>query len=635
MVDNKGFNYSLLFIDKNLKDYKEPDWRFILFDFLPSDLRELVNSNQNKISFNFKYFIDGVNYEYGITKTLNLKMSIANYISGAKNKCPYCLFRLYFIHRDHADKFEIKSDDNSKNKQIFFLLTSSCFYENVPWNLRFYNICPFDLLIRHLDYEDGDMKKITHVIEKYNHFFNNDPYNIEYFKALVIQKFALGYSDAEADLKNYQLVKKKCMYNITENIKLFHTDSMLFYCQEATTDISYSYSKDPNFKNTLEIAKEILEKELLLYHPYAKFFYAKILIFEKDINNALKYLREAIKMGINCRRIYANLLFHSKKTKIYKIIKNLFFSIIYGDTLALYDLLYMLKYYNNHQIFSEYVNNKHNENITKFQENFINILLTIFSNQMEDNIFKLNLSNFKLKEFNITDLYSIIAPYYHYFISKKSKMFNMNRGYEILNSLYLMKKDSAKINLVFGKIKNCMNKQMEAEILFESSNGLYRSYKNKSPIQFYRLAFLSANGFGCQRDFELSLKFLEESKSFDPLSFLCDKINENTYICAVYFYDKCLKYIEIIEKMKSTENKINIISSKESTTSLNEVGEKISRISTEKLCVICMSNLRCSLFLPCAHKVCCETCGLNVFKSTAICPICKSHIENYIKKIYE
>lgn len=47
-------------------------------------------------------------------------------------------------------------------------------------------------------------------------------------------------------------------------------------------------------------------------------------------------------------------------------------------------------------------------------------------------------------------------------------------------------------------------------------------------------------------------------------------------------------------------------------------------------CLICCSNIRNTLFLPCKHSCCCSTCSHSLRIRNNPCPICKNSIEDLV-----
>ena len=44
-------------------------------------------------------------------------------------------------------------------------------------------------------------------------------------------------------------------------------------------------------------------------------------------------------------------------------------------------------------------------------------------------------------------------------------------------------------------------------------------------------------------------------------------------------------------------------------------------------CVICWTNLRAVVFLPCKHRCCCEECGA----TPSVCPMCRAPVQDRMK----
>lgn len=50
----------------------------------------------------------------------------------------------------------------------------------------------------------------------------------------------------------------------------------------------------------------------------------------------------------------------------------------------------------------------------------------------------------------------------------------------------------------------------------------------------------------------------------------------------------------------------------------------------ERLCVICLSNIRDTTVLPCRHMCMCKDCAQELAKQTSKCPICRNTVESLL-----
>ena len=68
-----------------------------------------------------------------------------------------------------------------------------------------------------------------------------------------------------------------------------------------------------------------------------------------------------------------------------------------------------------------------------------------------------------------------------------------------------------------------------------------------------------------------------------------------------------------------------------------EVEEKkeIVNLQEKQLCIVCHSNKKQSVFVPCGHKCTCYECALKLFKVMGKCPKCWDKCSNIIEKIYD
>lgn len=90
------------------------------------------------------------------------------------------------------------------------------------------------------------------------------------------------------------------------------------------------------------------------------------------------------------------------------------------------------------------------------------------------------------------------------------------------------------------------------------------------------------------------------------------------------------------KESQSVANQNVIISSQQGVVKISTAensGIGLTKEDTNK-CIICCENEKQSVFVPCGHKCCCETCApkfVNKYK----CPFCKKSVESIIKKVYE
>ena len=75
----------------------------------------------------FANFYLGLIYEYGFTEKIDCTMALMYYLEGAARFDPYCSFRLYFIYREEAMKFNLSQ---SSYLELKYLLLSGLFASN-------------------------------------------------------------------------------------------------------------------------------------------------------------------------------------------------------------------------------------------------------------------------------------------------------------------------------------------------------------------------------------------------------------------------------------------------------------------------------------------------------------------------
>ena len=46
-------------------------------------------------------------------------------------------------------------------------------------------------------------------------------------------------------------------------------------------------------------------------------------------------------------------------------------------------------------------------------------------------------------------------------------------------------------------------------------------------------------------------------------------------------------------------------------------------------CVICMDDVKCTIFVPCGHCLCCENCAETIVLQFGKCPVCSTLVDGY------
>lgn len=73
---------------------------------------------------------------------------------------------------------------------------------------------------------------------------------------------------------------------------------------------------------------------------------------------------------------------------------------------------------------------------------------------------------------------------------------------------------------------------------------------------------------------------------------------------------------------------------KEEINSKKEYKEENNSSEDNKQCIICLSEKREYLIIPCGHLCLCQNCKKNFKKRDSKCPICRNKI-NFIQKVYD
>ena len=46
-------------------------------------------------------------------------------------------------------------------------------------------------------------------------------------------------------------------------------------------------------------------------------------------------------------------------------------------------------------------------------------------------------------------------------------------------------------------------------------------------------------------------------------------------------------------------------------------------------CIVCMDQVKNTVFIPCGHCLCCTACAEEVLKKNGKCPVCSTFIDSY------
>ena len=73
---------------------------------------------------------------------------------------------------------------------------------------------------------------------------------------------------------------------------------------------------------------------------------------------------------------------------------------------------------------------------------------------------------------------------------------------------------------------------------------------------------------------------------------------------------------------------------KRTAKEVNDNADREKEMPENRLCVVCMSEVRSHCAVPCGHFCFCGTCVKRLQKGSAkkqLCPICRQHVSSYIK----
>lgn len=509
----------------------EPKWDNIFFKRLPesqiNEFTQMINK-QKYDTIPYYFFLRGIMQEYGINQKSNLQLALAFYRRGAEANDSYCLFKLYFIQRNHASEFNL---EKSRDQEMVYLIKAAAYFDY--YSDERYKFYPVYQLAVHLDKEDNTVVKCHNLIKK--------------SEKLEIQNLLSRYSIYTSEEIEYQKKMKKIEY---EFLDLWL--SIRFYLSKEEQENAYKKLK------TLAIEHKHIEASFLLSELYIghidggneydfakseqmlifctennllKSYTALASLYEKmnDYPKALEFYLKAAKKG--CYRgfyEYASFVIcgYMTKTNFKKGLKYFTKGFWLG---YMYSADHLVLVLNN----SEY----QKKNI--FSEKDYQMCFDISTHLYKNYDF---ISNSFLK---YGPQYYLIAICYEKGIHINKP--NLDKALEILlegekdKHLKETKYVLYRLGRVYSKKRNFIKSNDYYQKAFLSyMEIIYDDKLTKYPAQFYRVAKLFENGWGVEKNLNLAIEFYKKGTVSSKYFFLLQ----------FYYQNKCKKkYLELKDKI--------------------------------------------------------------------------------------
>lgn len=548
------------YFEKNYEDIiKEPDWEFMFFKFLPDQMLTKLVKRIKEINSPFKYFLQGLQYEFGISKKQKYKKAYQLYEKGLALREPFACYRLFFIHKKNSPDFSV-----SKNLDLAVVcLIFSCLYSAFIPGL--YKIDPKYYLAYILDIEDEEKKKTNFLISSLTDIEKDEILFLTYYFNLC---FPIDKSEALSCLAN---LEKLCD-------EAYHPMAMLVLAEFYQENENDTYE----LKNE-EKSEKYFKRISHLDIPLIKYRIAMRHATQRNLDKSLLNFSKGIDLGFaHSTGIFLNT--HIDFTKNIDIsnykfyLKGLFDAILFGNINCLYDLFAVIKFWRQNKF----------EGWEKYLERFISFVLH------NDNIYKI----FSTHEVEKNQKY--IIPYFSlkFNLSNKGKKYDEIMSY-IEKSSEILERHKC---FIFMSIAKKEKKIAECKKWFQNYMDLIKDAYINNPIQ-------------CDIIYKYE-KFL----NIDNLGKNCLKkvisiFNETDLFYMTGNFD----VFYIFWKAKKNLN----------------VTYSLPLDKTENLCIVCLDQPKSAVFVPCAHRCCCQICGEKIFKKDKKCPVCTKEIVYCLNKIYD
>jgi TPR repeat protein len=591
--------------DINLLDVhnkKEPDWRFMFFDWMPDKIKLYFNENIEKIySHSNMLFIKGLKYEYGINNNnkINYKKAFSFYLSGAKLNNQYCLFKLFYILIDDNcyEKYNLYKDVDL----AMFMLIKSASYNEAFLDIN--KIDPIIKLMYIIYYRDQELNRCRKLLEKMKYDQNvfNIPITETEFKYLYYF-LKLNFCNRDYEFKD-----------ALKNLELISSENHL----EATYKLACLYY-NPIHK---DICKKDPEKSLKLFTKLFSLGYSKSYCSFYKVCEEMKVttydVEEILKISKKLKnfsaQFYANYLSKNKDEILKnssKIFKNFFRSFLYGNLISIvicFEIISQI-YYKN---LSEGDNFDH--------EYYLTLIFDFVEKRRNDQQLA------KILDYDIMILFHQIYAYFYYkgILVKK----DIKKSIEILESTFKDKKSFKNYRKVFyylGKAYKKIGNVEKSEYFLKSTFDIYILLK-EFPYHHYIVAKLFLKGTKhIQKNIEYAYYFFSLGANY----------KENYFFINSFFSKKCENYLKNQYELKQIYHQ-------------GELKMDLDRfIDHNKVCIVCVTNFRQVIFSKCAHKILCFICYEKMLaknENTCLkCPMCNQEntycintfeLEPYLNKI--
>ena len=313
------------FFEKNYEELiPEPDWEFMFFKYLPDKMLSNLVEKIKEINSPFKFFLQGLQYEFGISKKQKYKKALRFYEKGLALKEPFACYRLFFIHKKNSPDFSVL-----KNLDLAVVyLVYSCLYS--AFTPRLYNIDPKYYLAYVLDTEDNDKKKTNSLISALTDIDKDELRFLNYY---------LNFN-----FPNDKTESVICLTNLEKLCEeAYHPMAMLvlaeFY-QEPENDLFELRNEEKSEKYFKKISH--------LDIPLIKYRIALRDATQRNLEKSLSNFSKGFDLGfVHSTSVFLNT--HIDFTKNIDItnykfyLKGLFNAILFGDINCLYDLYAVIK----------------------------------------------------------------------------------------------------------------------------------------------------------------------------------------------------------------------------------------------------------------------------------------------------
>ena len=313
------------FFEKNYEDnIPEPDWAFTFFKFLPDEMILIQNEKLKKFMSPFKYFLKGLQHEFGILKKQNFEKAYSYYERAFKLREPFSCMRLFFIHRKNSPEFFV---NKNLDLAILYLLYACIYTEHSP---KIFSIDAKYSMAVVLDTEDYDKTKLNSVIGGITNLEKDEIKFLNY-------TFNLLFPDNTAEAT-------KCLENLEKLSEETNHPMVNLYLAEFYEDTPDELSALKN----IEKSDNYFRKLSFCDHPHIQYRLGLRDAVRRYLEKSLKSFSKSLDFGyVFATHIYYNThLDYTKTINInnYKFyLKGIFNSILFGCVNTLFDFYSLIK----------------------------------------------------------------------------------------------------------------------------------------------------------------------------------------------------------------------------------------------------------------------------------------------------